>query len=253
MSLYQQIAEAEEKGIPCAVCTIVGVTGTTPRKAGSKMLIFADGTTQGSIGGGSVEREVAQRAIEAITTKQLTKETFLVDSAHNREGDGIEVVIEPIIPTFSLVIIGAGHVGKQVAILGKALGWHIVLVDDRKELCSKGNIPQGDELLVGFSDQNISKIDQFSGFYVFATRSSEIDIAILMQLLRHEQKYIGILGSEKRWNATKAALLAAGFAERQLENIHSPVGLKINAETPQEIAISIVGQIIEKNNYRMQD
>jgi xanthine dehydrogenase accessory factor len=251
MPLYQQIAEAEEKGILCAICTIIGATGTTPRKIGSKMLVYADGNVLGSIGGGSVENEVTKKALESIANRQLTKDTFLIDSAHNREGDGIEVVIEPIIPAFSLVIVGAGHIGKQVAFLGKALGWHIVVMDDRTELCNKAVIPQGDEFLCGFSAGNIAYCNQYSGFYVFATRSSELDIAILSQLLLQKPQYVGILGSEKRWAGTRAGLLAVGLTEEQLANVFSPVGIKIQAETPQEIAVSIIAQIIEKTKHRM--
>jgi len=245
MSVYKRLVEAENAGIRCAVCTIIDTKGTTPRKNGSKMIVYHNGNTEGSVGGGLVEQEIIQSALNAISNSKMIRQYYGIDSTNNKENDRIEVLIEPIIPNTTIVIIGAGHIGKITSFFAKKLGWHIVVVDDRKELCNKNNIPDADEFYLEINDGNKKEVVQNSFCYIFCTRSPDIDLSILPMVLDIYPKYIGILGSVKRWKITETALISKGINKVQLETIHAPIGIAIEAETPEEIAISIIAQIIK--------
>jgi xanthine dehydrogenase accessory factor len=249
MSVYKRLVEAENAGIRCAVCTIIDTKGTTPRKIGSKMIVYHNGNTEGSVGGGLVEQEIIQSALNAISNSKMNRQYYGIDSTYNNENDCIEVLIEPIIPNTTIVIIGAGHIGKVTAFFAKKLGWHIVVVDDRTELCNKKNIADADEFYSVINDGNKKYVIQNSFCYIFCTRSADIDLSILPMVLDIRPKYIGILGSVKRYNLTETALISKGFNKVQLEKIYAPIGIEIEAETPEEIAVSIIAQIIKINNH----
>jgi len=249
MSVYKRLVEAENAGIRCAVCTIIDTKGTTPRKNGSKMIVYHNGNTEGSVGGGLVEQEIIQSALNAISNSKMIRQYYGIDSTNNKENDRIEVLIEPIIPNTTIVIIGAGHIGKITSFFAKKLGWHIVVVDDRKELCNKINIPDADEFYPEINDGNKKEVVRSSFCYIFCTRSSDIDISIIPMVLESNPKYIGVLGSAKRWKITESALFSKGITKTQLEMIYSPIGIDIEAETPEEIAVSIISQLIKINKH----
>jgi xanthine dehydrogenase accessory factor len=249
MSVYKRLVEAENAGIRCAVCTIIDTKGTTPRKNGCKMIVYHNGNTEGSVGGGLVEQEIVQSALNAISNSKMIRQYYGIDSTNNKENDRIEVLIEPIIPNTTIVIFGAGHIGKITSFFAKKLGWHIVVVDDRKELCNKNNIPDADEFYLEINNGNMKEVVQSSFCYIFCTRSSDIDISILPMVLESNPKYIGVLGSAKRWKITETALICKRISNVQLKIIHAPIGIDIEAETPEEIAVSIIAQIIKINNH----
>jgi xanthine dehydrogenase accessory factor len=244
VSLYSKVIEAEENGISCAICTIIETIGTTPRSVGSKMIVYQNGDITGSIGGGEVEKEIIEKAIELINDDKKYKGEFCIDKSDVKQENKIKVFIEPIIPNITVTIIGAGHIGQEVSYFASHLGWKVVLIDDRQELIGHKNIQYSNEILMGFSEENIERIVRKSGFYIFATRSSEIDIQILPRLIEQSPRYIGILGSSKRWENTKNKLIELGINRSLLDRIYSPIGLDIGAETPSEIAVSIISQII---------
>jgi len=250
MSLYENLYVAESKGIDCAVCTIIDAIGTTPRAVGSKMIVYENGDQYGSVGGGSVEHEVKEMALTSIRTRKFFKKIVNIDKQSKDSNNSIEVFIEPISMRVNLIVFGSGHIGKQVAFFGKQLGWHIIIVDDRPELCNEKNIPCGDEFIIGFSGESIDHLDMINSYCILTTRNSEIDLIILKKILNENVKFIGVLGSQRRWEQTKKELIKHGFSETEINRIHSPIGIKINAETPEEIAISIISQIIMIRNQK---
>jgi xanthine dehydrogenase accessory factor len=248
MSYFGRLNDAESKGIGCAACTIISTSGTTPRAVGSKMIVYENGDLFGSIGGGSVEQEVREEALRAIKSQTFIKRIFTIDSQSKNRDDHIEIFIEPVLPQVNLLIFGVGHIGKQVASFGKQMGWHTVIIDDRAELCSTANIPYGDEFIIGFSEKSLDQLQKQNGYFILTTRNSEIDLMILKSILKKNYRFIGVLGSLKRWGQTKNGLLSNGFLETEIDKIYAPIGLEINAETPEEIAISIISQIIMIRN-----
>jgi xanthine dehydrogenase accessory factor len=250
MSIYEKLFTAESTGIGCAVCTIISSIGTTPRAVGSKMIVYENGDLFGSIGGGSVEKEVKDEAQLAINSNEYIKKSFPIDRESKQRNDFIEVFIEPVLPQVNLLIFGAGHIGKRVAFFGKQLGWHIVMIDDRPELCNLNNIPSADEHINSFSNNSLDTLNFRNGYFVLTTRNSGIDVLILKSILKKNYKFIGVLGSKKRWEQTKNDLLKSDFLENEINQVHTPIGIDINAVTPEEIAISIISQIIMIRNQK---
>ncbi len=250
MSLIEKLYDAESKGISCAICTIIKTSGTTPRAVGSKMIVYDNGELFGSIGGGTVEQEVKDEALIAIKSQNYVRRVFKIESKSIKRDDNIEIFIEPVLPRVNCFIFGAGHIGKQVACFSKQMSWHTVIIDDRPELCNTTNIPYGDEFIIGFSEKNLDFLDKQDDYFILTTRNSELDVIILKSILKKNARFIGVLGSIKRWENTKNELLKSGFLETELTKIFAPIGIEINAETPEEIAISIISQIIMiRNKY----
>jgi xanthine dehydrogenase accessory factor len=253
MSIYEEVSNAEKRGEMIALCTIVSSTGSTPRHEGSKMIVRKNGKISGTVGGGEVEYFVIQEALLSLSDHKIRKLTYnLVDPEKGDPGicgGTLEVYVEPIIPKLSVVVVGAGHVGKQVVHLAKWLGYRTILTDDRSELCSPDFAPGADEyILCAIEDIPLRvEINNFS-YLVLATKGSNVDTVGLPALLKTEAGYIGVIGSRKRWETTRKSLVEKGFTEKDLSRINSPIGLELGAETPEEIAVSIIAEVMMFSN-----
>jgi len=253
VSIYHALAELEEKNEAGVLCTIVRTRGSTPRHATSKMLVYPDGHIRGTVGGGGLEQHVIGEALEALRQGQARLlEYNMVDPSRGDVGvcgGTVEVFVEPILPKPMLVVIGAGHVGKAVAHLAHWLGFRVAVNDDRPDFCTPEAVPDGDDFypcsMVELPDQ--LKITPWT-YLVLTTRGMDVDVQGLPALLDTPAAYLGVIGSKRRWTETRRQLLEAGVAEVKLARVHSPVGLDIHAETPEEIAVSIMGEIIASRN-----
>lgn len=248
-SIFQALAELENKNRAGAFCTIVRSQGSTPRGAGSKMLVYEDGSIIGTVGGGELENRVITEALEAI--KQGSSRMVEYSMADPQRGDPgvcggqLEVYVEPVLPKPSMLVIGAGHVGKAVAHLAHWLGFWVIVSDDRAEFCSPETVPDADEyypLQMGELPDKL-KITPWT-YIVLTTRGVDIDVLGLPALLNSNAGYIGVIGSRRRWMTTQKQLIEQGVPERIIDRVRSPIGLELNAETPEEIAVSIMAEII---------
>jgi xanthine dehydrogenase accessory factor len=252
-SIYQALAELEKQNEPAALCMIVRSRGSTPRHIASKMLVFPDGHILGTVGGGEIENRVILEARQAILDgKPRLVEYNMSDPAHGDPGicgGQVEVYVEPIQPKPVLVVIGAGHVGKAVAHLAHWLGFYVVISDDRSEFCSSEVVPEGDEYHpVSMAElPSHLKITPWT-YIVLTTRGVDIDVPGLPALLDTPAAYIGVIGSRRRWTMTHKQILESGVPEEKIARVHSPIGLELNAETPEEIAVSILAEIIMLRN-----
>jgi xanthine dehydrogenase accessory factor len=214
------------------------------------MIVFPDGNFEGTIGGGQMESRVIQDAlISLVDGKPQLMEYAFVDPQKGDDGvcgGQVKVFIEPMLPTSTLVVLGAGHVGKAVAYLADWLGFRVVVSDDRAELCTSENIPEADELII---DQLSSLPERMEittqTFLVLTTRDVDIDVTGLPALLDTPAAYIGVIGSKRRWATTRKILIKQGISEDKLARVKSPIGIELNAETPEEIAVSIMAEIIK--------
>lgn len=252
-SLYQTLADLEEKGEAGVLCTIIRSRGSTPRHAGSKMLVFRDGSFIGTVGGGEVENRVISEALQALQSGQPRLLSYNMVNPQNGDpgicGGTLEVYLEPILPKPTLLIIGGGHVGKAVAHLGKWLGFRILVSDDRPEFCTPALNPDADDFLPMPITELPKKVQISTQTYiVLTTRGVDIDIPGLPALLDTSAAYIGIIGSRRRWLTTRQSLLDQGISEQKLNRVVSPIGLELKAETPEEIAVSIMAEIIMLRN-----
>lgn len=251
MSLILRLGQLEAKGSPVAVCTIIKSTGITPRHVGSKMLVTMEGRVEGTIGGGEAEKIVVEYALSAIRSKKPQRVLYKYTG---NEGEGIDntvgeidVFIDPILPKLTIVVVGGGHVGKQVVFLAKWLGYHVILTDDRPDFCNASTCPGADDYICcPLADIEQKIIITRDTYFVLTTRNADVDIEGLPSILRSETLYIGVIGSEKRKISLFEGLFNKGIENSVLSKIHSPIGLRIYSETPEEIAISILAEILQE-------
>jgi xanthine dehydrogenase accessory factor len=249
LSLYRKIAELEAQGEAFAVCTVVETQGSTPRNAGSKMLVLEDGRMIDTIGGGEMEGRVIAAAQAALLDGQ--PRTLSYNFADPQRGDPgvcggqMEVYVEPVLPPSTLVVVGAGHVGKAVTYLGNWLGFRVVASDDRPDFCTPEWAPGAHEFHPGELSTlpDFMKISRWT-YIVLTTRGMNVDVEGLPALLDSPAAYIGVIGSRRRWALTRKKMIEMGVPSEKLDRIHSPIGLELNAETPEEIAVSILAEII---------
>lgn len=250
-SIYQALAEFEKNNESAALCTVTSSEGSTPRHIGSKMLVYPDGHFIGTVGGGDLENRVIKAALESIKTETaLTLSYNMADPSRGDPGvcgGQVEVFVEPILPAPLLVVIGAGHVGKAVVHLAKWLGYRVAVCDDRAEFCNAESTPGADAYHPVKMDElpKHITIDKRT-ILILTTRGSAIDAAGLSPLLDSAQRaaYIGVIGSKRRWATTVKALKDKGVAEELIAMVHSPMGLELQAETPEEIAVSIMAEVM---------
>lgn len=248
-SISQALLELEQNFKPGALCTVVKTSGSTPRHSTSKMLVYSDGSIIGSVGGGELENKVVEEAIHSMKLNQSKLiEYNMTDPARGDVGicgGQVMVFVEPINPPPLIVVIGAGHVGKAVAHLAKWLGFRVAISDDRPDFCSREVIPDADYF---YPTEMKNLPDQFliddQTYLILTTRGMSTDINGLPNLLKTNAGYIGIIGSKRRWAETVKQLMKKGIAREELSRVHSPIGLELNAETPEEIAVSILAEIL---------
>ena len=248
-SIFQALAELERTHEPAALCTVVKSEGSTPRHTGSKMLVYADGRFIGTVGGGDLEHRVMDEAWMALADGQARHLHYnMADPSRGDPGvcgGQVEVFVEPILPPPLLIVIGAGHVGKAVAHLAKWLGFRVAVSDDRKEFCNAETVPDADAYYPVTMDQLPAQIQIDRRTYlVLTTRGSNVDAAGLAPLLDSPAAYIGIIGSKRRWAPTVKALKEKGISDEKIARVHSPMGLELQAETPEEIAVSIMAEVL---------
>lgn len=248
-SLYQALADLETKNELAALCTVVRSQGSTPRHSTSKMLVYEDGNFIGTVGGGELENRVFQEALEALVDGQpRLLEYNMADPARGDPGvcgGTVEVFVEPILPAPTLVVIGGGHVGKAVAHLAKWLGFRVAVTDDRPEFLTPTANPDAD----AFYECKMEDLPQHlkinhRTYLVLTTRGVVVDATGLPPLLESDAAYIGVIGSRRRWKMTVDKLKEIGVSEERIARVHSPIGLELQAETPEEIAVSIMAEIL---------
>jgi len=248
-SLYEELAEAERTGAPAALATIVRARGAVPRHAGSKMLVFADGRIVGTIGGGEMESRVVAEARKAIESGEAKIVPYAFSNPERGDpgvcGGEVEVFVEPVAQRPTLVVMGAGHVGRAVIHLAHWLGFRTVACDDRPEFAAAQAVPEADQVLAcPLSELTAAMTITADTYLVLTTRGVPLDVEALPALLASPAAYIGVIGSRKRWETTAAELRQQGVSAEALSRVTSPTGLELKAETPEEIAVSILAQII---------
>lgn len=248
-AIYQAILAAQAQHLATALATVISTTGSMPRHAGAKMLIYADGRIVGTIGGGAMEAQVIQAGQAVMQSGQARMESYTLNSLENGDfgicGGTASIFIEAISLSPTLLVIGAGHVGKSLAELAKWIGYRVLLADDRAEYCNPEAVPNLDAYYVCPASDITQQVTINASTYIAAvTRGLVVDLALFPALLATEAAYIGLIGSRRRCLLTMQKLVADyGVTQAQIQRIHAPIGLELEAETPQEIALSIMAEI----------
>lgn len=218
------------------------------------MLVYPDGSMSGTIGGGQVEMAIRADALAVLTSRRPEVRRYeLVDPSQGDPGvcgGTMTVYLEAYMSPHTVFVIGCGHVGKAVVDLAHWLGYRTVAVDDRAELVTAEAMPNADVRFPGSVEDAIAThpVTEDTAIVV-VTRSHDIDAEITPLLLATDAGYIGVMGSKRRWANTKDLIVAGGVSDTELGRVHNPIGLDIGAESVEEIAVSIMSQIINAASY----
>ena len=248
--VFAAVADALERGEPAALVTIVSARGSTPQRVGAKMLVFADGRIVGTIGGGCYENDAFWKAREAITSRRPELVHYELDDDFAQEtglicGGQMDVYIEPIEPSPELYVIGAGHVGFHLARVAHEVGFRVHVVDDREKFANRERFPDAVEIVVEDIPAWIGRTQLPPHAYVvIVTRGHTNDLEALRALAPRDLRYLGLIGSRAKVARIYEQLVADQIAPDTLKHVHAPIGLDIGAVTPQEIAVSILAELI---------
>ena len=250
MDIYEEIVRVRFEGGKAALATIVRRQGSTPRRDFAKMLISEDGSTVGSVGGGQTEAEVLKEAERVMETGQASLLKYQL-TQKDAEAEGlacggtVEIFVEPILPDPKLILMGAGHIGQTVAQVAHRVGFNVAVVDDRESFANRERFPQAEELVVAAFEEGFDAITvSQTSFILIATRGHGYDQVVLEQALQTPAGYIGMVGSRRKTQIIVQKLLEKGISPRALSRLYAPIGIEIGSETPEEIAVSVVAELI---------
>ncbi len=248
-TFFQQLSSAIAAGKSVCLATVVKAEGSTPREAGAKMLVFADGKTVGTVGGSLLEKKVIDKSIELIKSGKTSLEKFSLkddDKTGMICGGEMHVFVEPISSGQQLYIFGAGHCGLALAKIAVEIGFAVHIVDDRPEIASRERYPMATSITVEEYNKISKEIDlPADAFIAIMTQGHSADAVVLQNRITKKYSYIGMMASERKREQVFEKLGKNGIEKTLLENVKSPIGLDINAETPEEIAISILAEMIK--------
>jgi len=248
--LFAKIIELKHAGVNSALCTLTETSGSVPRKAGSKMIVTELGEIYGTVGGGNIEMQIVEKAGQVIKANSPAKFFFnLEENSEMHCGGSVEVFIEPMKTRDKLIIFGAGHVGLALARLVRPFGFNVSLVDERESLL---NVAEGEGFATIKGDFIRAAEDLQTNehtFLVVTTPKHKYDEEVTAVLGKLPYKYLGMIGSRKKVAlATKTFKDKYALSDAQIDNIDMPIGIPFNAQTPEEIAVSILAKLIDVKN-----
>ncbi len=245
-----KLSEYKQQNKPFTLCIVTHTQGSTPRKAGAKMVVFEDGKTEGTVGGGSIEQKAIADALEVLKAgKPQIKNYKLEDDLGMHCGGKASIYFEPVNVNPNLYIFGAGHVGREVGRYAADIGFKIIFVDNRPDI-DKGQPVDFAEFMTDEYIDATEKIDfKTRDFVVITTPKHTYDEAIMQRIAKKDVAYAGMIGSKRKVaEARKRLLEEKANTEEELNRIDMPIGIPFKAETPKEIAFSIVAKLIDVKN-----
>ena len=255
---FEKIGELKKSVEPVAFAIVIKTEGSTPRKAGAKMVVLKDGKAIGTLGGGDLEQRVTEEALEAIRQGEPRITSFTLDVEKGKLdmmcGGKLDVYIEPILPDAKLIIFGAGHITRSLAPLMKSAGFQVSVVEDSPDLLQKDKFPETEDLVLTDMEQFARDLPpDVHTYIVILSRGFSRDKAILSKLIQKDFKYIGMIGSQRKIRTMEEELQMQGVPKEAFSKLQAPVGLDIGAETPEEIAISIAAEMIAAQKGKLDN
>jgi len=241
LAIYQDAARIRQKGGAAILATLISVGGPLPKGEGSKVLMKISGEKVGFLlGGVELENKILR---EGETLLKEKKPRVIVLNSENRK---MEILLEPIFCEPTVYIFGGGHVSEQLSPLAKKVYFKVVVIDDREMFANQTRFPEADEVIVSEFEKcfNQLNIDETS-YIVIVTRGHLYDGFVLKQAVKTKARYIGMIGSKRKIRTLYQNLMEEGIAKDALARVYAPIGIDINSETPEEIAVSIVAELIK--------
>lgn len=240
-----------ETSRPVILVTVVTASGSTPARPGAKMLVYADGSILATIGGGALEARVIEEAGKCLKERKPVYRTYSLDNDDAAGlgmvcGGEISVFIECFNAAPELIIVGAGHISRDLARLAKMLDFNVTVIDDREDYADRERFPQADRLIVDDIEHALDNIEITESTYVaIMTRGHKYDQVALEKVIRTGAAYIGMIGSRGKIKTVFGSLKQKGFLEASLDKVHAPIGLDLGGSTPAEIALSIAAELVK--------
>ncbi|HET9326355.1 MAG TPA: xanthine dehydrogenase accessory protein XdhC [Candidatus Eisenbacteria bacterium] len=249
--VWEVLGEWRRAGRRFVMATVIETRGFTPRKGGARMLIASDGETWGTIGGGAIEREVLERsrALLAGETATLVKR-HLTQELGMCCGGEMSVFLELIAPAPELKVFGAGYIAKPLAAIAAGCGFDVTVVDDRPEWANEERFPSARVHRGAAEDYARAWSTRGDEFAVVVTHDHALDQRLVQVLLERPLRFLGMVGSIPKQRKFALRLKARGYTAEQIGRLHTPLGIDIGAQTPEEIAVSIAAQLVAVRHGR---
>lgn len=250
MDIYEEVVRLRQEGRSCALATIVNSQGSIPSFDCAKMLVRDDGSIVGTVGGGGAEYEVIQAALEVIEAEKPRLVSFNLNKRPGIDagmvcGGSLEVYVEPIVVAPSLYIFGAGHVGLSTYRVAHLAGFEVTIVDEREDFANRERYPDAKDIVVAELDAAMARVKPSANAYILIfTPSHQSDMRVLRWAVTTPARYIGMMGSKRKVTGIFHELQKEGIPAERFERVHAPVGLDIGAQPPEEIAVSVVAEMI---------
>ena len=250
MDVYEELVRLRRQGRKCALATIIQARGSIPSFPSAKMLIREDGSTLGTIGGGCVEAEVWDAARETLRSETPRYLTFNLNQEAAYEnglicGGQLEVYIEPVLPQPRAILFGAGHISRSLSKIAHLAGFATVIVDDRESFANRERFPEASEIYAEPYESAFGRLEVNEACYlIIATRGHRDDMLVLRWAVSTPARYVAMIGSKRKVIAVVKELEKEGVPAEAFERLHAPMGLEIGAVTPEEIAVSVVAEMI---------
>ena len=253
--LIERIPDLIAQNKSVALVTVTSANGSTPAEVGKEMLVDSSGNIGGTVGGGNLEHVSIQKAQECLERNMST--TFHFDLGKDLGmacGGEADIFIKVYSPAVQLVLVGAGHVGQALYKFADALGYDVVVVDDRKEVATPSHYPNARKILVGDIGEECEKlsISPSTTYVVIATHGHQCDEIALYHMIQKDPKYLGVIGSRNKVAVMMSNLKEKGIPQEKLGAVYAPVGIALGGGQPAEIAVSIISEILlVKNGGRL--
>jgi xanthine dehydrogenase accessory factor len=250
MDIYEELVRLRRLGQKCALATIVQVRGSIPSYESAKLLVREDGSMAGTIGGGCVEAEVWNAAREVIDTEKPRRLTFNLgqDAAYDNGlicGGQLDVFVEAVVPQPRAFIFGAGHISKSLSKAATLAGFETVIIDNRESFANRERFPEAGEIYAAEYEEVFPQLAiNETSYVVIVTRGHRDDMRVLRWAAGTQARYISMIGSKRKVINVVRELEKEGVSREAMERIFAPMGLDIGAISPEEIAISVVAEMI---------
>ena len=231
----QALAEAIQQQQPAVLATVIEIRGASPAKVGAQIVLLADGTTVGTAGGGKLEASILTDAQEAQSSGQPRLTHYVLaeegqDAIGTLCGGEVRVFIQPYVPAPKMIIVGGGHIGRPLQVMGEAAGFKVMVVDVEP---GSANVSGLDAIALN-QDSNV----------VLITTDHISDEAALRQVITSPIRYVGMIGSRAKCQTILDHLRADGISAEALDRVYAPIALELGGTTPREIAVAILAEII---------
>ena len=249
MDIFEEIVKMRRAGQRGALATIVHTNGSIPSYESSRMLVREDGSIAGTIGGGCVEADVWAAARIAMENETPRKMVFNLNHDAGNDsglicGGTLEIFVEPILPQPMLYLFGGGHISMALAKSAFATGFAITVIDDREAFANRERFPMAEKVVTSYEEAFESIAPNNSSYLVVVTRGHKDDMRVLAWAVRTPARYVGMIGSKRKVLSVYQALEREGYSPEEFARVYAPMGLNIGALSPEEIAISILAELI---------